>query len=75
MSVTVYTKPSCPQCNLTKSILDKNNIPFTSVDLSQDEEAMNYVVSLGYSAAPVVVVDEEQHWSGFRPERIASLKV
>jgi glutaredoxin-like protein NrdH len=25
---------------------------------------------LGYSMAPIVVVDEHNHWSGFRPDRI-----
>jgi glutaredoxin-like protein NrdH len=30
------------------------------------------VLSLGYSAAPVVVVGDE-HWSGFRPDRLRGL--
>jgi len=25
---------------------------------------------LGYSQAPVVVVDEQDHWSGFQPDEI-----
>jgi glutaredoxin-like protein NrdH len=59
---------------MTKHALDKHSIPFESVDVSQDQKALEYVRGLGYSAAPVVVVDEERHWSGFRPESIAGLK-
>ncbi|MGT2462859.1 hypothetical protein [Sinomonas atrocyanea] len=28
------------------------------------------IEDLGYSQAPVVVVDEHNHWSGFRPDCI-----
>jgi hypothetical protein len=28
------------------------------------------VDELGYTEAPVVVVDEHDHWSGFRPDQI-----
>ncbi|MFB2582341.1 hypothetical protein ACEXQD_13920 [Herbiconiux sp. P15] len=28
---------------------------------------------LGYSAAPVVVIDDHNHWSGFRPDLIDTL--
>ena len=28
-------------------------------------------MALGYLAAPVVVVDESTHWSGYRDDRIA----
>lgn len=42
------------------------------VDLTGSEAALEYVMQeLGYSQAPVVVVDEHDHWSGFRPDKIA----
>lgn len=72
--ITVYTKPACVQCNATKRALTKNNIPFKTVDVTEDEAAYNFVVSLGYAAAPVVVVgDAEAHWSGYQPDRINEL--
>ena len=70
--VTVYTLPACVQCDSTKKLLTKNEIPFEVVDLSQDEAALDMVRELGYQAAPVVVT-EDAHWSGFRPDMIASL--
>lgn len=72
MSVTVYTLPSCVQCDTTKRLLTRNNVEFTVIDLSEDEAAMNMVRALGYAAAPVVVAGDE-HWSGFRPDRLNAL--
>jgi glutaredoxin-like protein NrdH len=71
-SITVYTKPACVQCNATYKALDKQGIAYESVDISLDTEARDYVMALGYLQAPVVVVGNE-HWSGFRPDRIKSL--
>lgn len=70
--VTVYTLPSCVQCDSTKRLLTKNEIPFNEVDLSTDERAMVMVRDLGYKSAPVVVVGED-HWSGFRPDKLSTL--
>ena len=70
--VIVYTLPSCVQCDSTKRVLTKNSIEYQEVDLTQDEQAMEYVKSLGYNAAPIVVAGDE-HWSGFRPDRLSSL--
>ena len=73
MQVTVYTTPSCPQCEMTKKTLTRENINYTVVDLSQDEAAMDMVkTELGYTAAPVVVAGDT-HWSGFRLGAIANL--
>jgi glutaredoxin-like protein NrdH len=44
------------------------------VDITTDEDAYKLVKSLGYSYTPVVV-SGDTHWSGFRPDKIASLKV
>ena len=37
-----------------------------------DDAAAEYVKGLGYMQAPVVVTDDE-HWSGFRPDKIEAL--
>lgn len=68
--LTVYTKPSCVQCNATYRALDAKGIEYDIVDLSENEAALEYVMELGYAQAPVVVVDEHDHWSGFRPDEI-----
>ncbi|NMO02027.1 redoxin NrdH [Gordonia sp. TBRC 11910] len=74
MAITVYTKPACVQCNATYKALDKQGLSYEVVDISENPEARDYVMALGYLQAPVVVVDGE-HWSGFRPDRIKALAV
>jgi len=74
--VTVYAKPACVQCNATYRALDKAGIPYMSVDVTISPAALEYITEeLGYSQAPVVIVneDEENHWSGFRPDKISEL--
>ena len=73
MSITLYTKPACVQCTATKKALDRAGLAYNTVDISLDDEARDYVMTLGYVQAPVVEVDGE-HWSGFRPERIKQLQ-
>lgn len=72
MSVTVYTKPACVQCKATYKALDKQGVDYDVIDISLDDEARDYVMALGYLQAPVVVT-EDQHWSGFRPDLIKGL--
>lgn len=72
MSITLFTKPACMQCNATKKALDRAGLDYNLVDISIDAEAREYVIGLGYLQAPVVEANGE-HWSGFRPERISSL--
>jgi glutaredoxin-like protein NrdH len=69
----VYTKPACVQCNATYKALDKQGTAYEKVDISLDSEARDYVMALGYLQAPVVVVSKDNHWSGFRPDRIKAL--
>lgn len=70
--ITVYTRPACGPCRATKSALDKRGLAYDVIDISQDDAARDYVMALGYLQAPVVVAGDD-HWSGFRPERIKGL--
>lgn len=75
LSITVYSKPRCPQCTATCRKLNSLDILHESIDVLQDHEALSFIRSLGYSQAPVVVVRDSKgnimkHWSGFRPDLI-----
>ncbi|WP_167477170.1 redoxin NrdH [Nocardia arthritidis] len=72
MTITVYTKPACVQCNATYKALDKVGVDYQVIDISENDEARDYVMALGYLQAPVVVAGDD-HWSGFRPDRIKAL--
>lgn len=70
-SPLVYSKPSCVQCTATYRALDAKGIEYTVVDLTTNPAALEYVMDeLGYSAAPVVVASDQDHWAGFRPDLI-----
>jgi len=72
MAVTVYTLPACVQCDSTKRMLQRNQVDYDEVDMSQDPLALEMVKTMGYTSAPVVVADQE-HWSGFRMDKIQAL--
>lgn len=72
MAITVYSKPNCVQCNATYRALDKAGLDYATVDVTVDAEALAQVKALGYAQAPVVVAGED-HWSGFRPDKIKAL--
>ncbi len=67
--VIVYSTPKCVQCDATKRLLKKLEVEFESVDLSQNEDAKNKLMSEGFKQAPIVDWNGEK-WSGFRPDFI-----
>ena len=79
MNVTVYVKNNCIQCVQSKKLLDKLNIAYETVNVEDDVEAYDFIVNrLGYKAAPVIVVTDDddetaEHWSGFNPEKLQQL--
>jgi glutaredoxin-like protein NrdH len=72
MTITVYTKPGCVQCDATERALDKKGIAHRTVDVTKNPESLERIKALGYMQAPVVVTDHD-HWSGFRPDKIEEL--
>lgn len=72
MPITVYTKPNCVQCHATCRALNRKGIDYRLVDLLNDEQALQHVRLLGYQHIPVVQTSNE-HWSGFRPDKISLL--
>lgn len=68
MTVTVYTKPGCFPCRKTIEKFQAAGIEPQIVDLTETPAALEYVSEdLGYSQAPIVVIDENFHWSGLNP--------
>jgi len=70
--IVVYSKPACVQCTATTREMDRKGIVYNVVDLTKDENAFDMVQNLGHRQAPVVVAGED-HWSGFRPDKIGTL--
>lgn len=70
--ITVYSKPACVQCTATTREMDKKGISYEYIDLTEDVTAMEKVKDLGYMQAPVVIAGDD-HWAGFRPDKIEAL--
>ena len=68
----MYSKPLCVQCDATKRALNKAGVAYDVVDITEDADALAKVKSLGHVQAPVVITGED-HWSGFRPDKIKAL--
>jgi glutaredoxin-like protein NrdH len=70
--ITVYTKPSCVQCDATKRMMDKLKISYSTVDVTVDTEAFDMIVSRGFKSVPVVITNDDA-WAGFNPDKISEL--
>lgn len=74
MIIVYTTGPECMRCTMTKRLLAQRGVRFIEVDIRTNPAAREYVVhDLGYTQAPVVVVSDEDHWSGFRPDKVDAL--
>ena len=71
--VTLYTKPGCPPCVGTKRALDKAGIAYQQFDVTENPDAADAVRALGYLSAPVVVVNDDWHWTGLKYTEIETL--
>jgi len=72
-AVTLYTKPGCQPCRMTKIYLDKHGATYTEVDVTTDPAALAFVKGLGYEGVPVLYVAGEKstiHWHGLRKDNI-----
>jgi glutaredoxin 3 len=58
--VTVYVTDYCPYCTRAKSLLNKRNIAFTEVDVSNDEEKRAWLVkTTGRRTVPQIFIGDE----------------
>lgn len=88
--ITVYTKPSCVQCNATYRTLstigkalglgdEKGEGWYDSIDLAEQPEAIMDLKALGLMSAPSVLIHDTDgnlidKWGGFNPSKLEELK-
>jgi len=71
--VTVYSTPTCSWCTTLKSWLRKNNIPFTDVDVSRNQQAAEALVRRsGQQGVPQTEING-QMVVGFNQQRLKEL--
>ncbi len=60
MKVTVYSTPTCPWCKKTKEFLEGNNVKFSDIDVSSNqEEAQKMIAKSGQMGVPVTAIEKD----------------
>lgn len=80
MHVLVETKPGCPRCQITKSVLSQKGIEFKTklVHPEVDHDEINKLIAEGHQSFPVVYVYDndgnlKDSWDSFRVDKINQL--
>ncbi|MHC9532282.1 glutaredoxin-like protein NrdH [Dellaglioa sp. BT-FLS60] len=73
--ITVFTKNNCIQCKMTKRFLEENNVDFDERNISEDDNAIDYLKGQGFQAVPVVEAPGFDTIAGFRPDMLKKLAV
>ncbi|HSQ93220.1 MAG TPA: glutaredoxin domain-containing protein, partial [Methanoregula sp.] len=71
--VTVYSTQYCQYCRMAKAFLEKNGIPYETIDVGADRVAAETMIKLsGQRGVPVITVDDEVI-VGFDSQRLNEL--
>ncbi|MCD3375711.1 glutaredoxin-like protein NrdH [Streptococcus equi] len=70
--ITVYSKHNCMQCKMTKKFLEQHGAAFQEINIDEHPEKVDYVKSLGFTAAPVIEADQVV-FSGFQPAKLKDI--
>ena len=54
--ITLYSKPNCPYCDQAKDWLTKNDIAYTVLDINEDRDAKDFLISSGHKTVPQIYV-------------------
>lgn len=78
MTVVVYGKPECVQCEWTKRKLADAGVAFEYIDVTQDREAAKDCLAMDLGTQLPIVVHSENgklidRWAGFKLDKIKGL--
>ena len=78
MTITLYSKPNCVQCEYTAKQLDAKGLSYNKIDVTIDAAAREVVEATGNRTLPYVTVVHDdgrpaQDWHGFHLEKIRGL--
>ena len=59
MNIKLYTKNVCPKCMLIKTVLNIAELEYETINIDEDAEAKELIVSKGFMAVPILEVDGE----------------
>jgi glutaredoxin 3 len=59
MTLTVYSKTVCPFCVNAKNFLKSKNIPFEEINIEDNPEAREFIVTKGHRTVPQIYFNGE----------------
>lgn len=76
--LTVYSKPRCMQCEMTKIWLNQNKIEHENVDIEANPGAFELLKHYGFTSLPEWQIDDEfndpsKAWTGFQVDKLEEL--
>ena len=74
--ITVYSKPNCVLCEMTKEFLKANKVEFEEINVEENEEALEIIKEKGFKQLPVVIVSNKGfvfEFSGFQIDFLEGL--
>ena len=56
--MTMYSKTVCPYCDQAKALLNSKNIEYKVVNIEEDSEGRNFLVSQGLRSVPQIYEED-----------------
>ncbi len=73
MEAIIYTTPTCPYCHMAIDFLEKNNIIFKEIDVSENENiAVDIMERSNHIGVPIIEINGN-FIAGFDEEKIKKL--
>lgn len=76
--IEIYGPPVCPNCDKAMGLFDRADVEYTKITILDGDSNHEFVTkTLGYGAAPVIVVTFDGkrivHWGGHRQDMLTGL--
>ena len=55
--ITMYTKNHCGYCMMAKALLQKHDVEYEEVNIDENEDARDYIISEGHRTMPQFYTD------------------
>jgi len=65
MSLTLYSKSQCPNCDRAKALLESRGVPYTEVNIENDAESLQMLLDKGLRSVPQIFHGYELIEGGF----------
>jgi glutaredoxin-like protein NrdH len=58
MSITLYTQPQCPFCDIMKEMLDETGFTYYTINIKNDAAALNFIKEQGHRTVPQLYAND-----------------